>query len=383
MEAALQKYCYALIFSLSFFIIQHQLHGQAFSCPEIAYLFQSSQVAPTIVYSVDLASGNYNTVHANLIEDRINAVGYDPVNDYIWGYNQDQNELVKVDASFNVTSYSVSGLPVQSYWVGDVSTSGIFHLYASNTIHKIDVTGATPSYTGSVALTPGGSILDWAFNPFDNLLYTVTQSTNKLLRIDPSTGAVTNLGSATVLSGETTKWGAVYFDVTGDFYISGNSTGDIFRFPSVQDLTAGGTPAATHFADGPTTSGNDGTKCPYSDVSPEACANSVDDDGDTDIDCDDSDCETNSACVVGGGGGGGLESNDRLAEKIAYREFWRSRYDVDLEDRKSMPRAFRTGDYGKRKTGFFRNDYSIRSFIPLDVIPNTETFGVTPHCLFL
>ncbi len=363
--------------------ISNRVNGQAFSCPEIGYLFQSSQSSPTVVYSVDLASGNYNTVHSNLIADRVNGVGYDPVNGYIWGYNIDQNQVVKVDASFNVTSYTVSGLPAQAYWVGDVSTSGIYHLLSGSTMYKVDVTGASPSYVGSTAVSPGGTVLDWAFNPIDNQLYTVTQSANNLLRIDPNTGTVTNLGAPSVLSGETTKWGAVYFDVTGDFYISGNTTGDIFRFPNVQNLSAGGTPAASHFADGPSSSGNDGTKCPYSDVSPEACANSVDDDGDTDVDCDDSDCETNSACIVGGGGGGGLESNDRLAEKIAYREFWRRKYDVDLEDRNSMPKAYRTDLYGKKRTGFFRNDFSIRSFIPIDVIPNTETFISSPKDLSL
>lgn len=349
--------------------------AQPFGCGYVSYLFQGD---PTSVYSMDLASGVYFSVISPLVPGaKLNAVGFDPVSNYIWAVNMDNAQLIRVDSRFNYVAYTVPG--VVSSYIGDIDDNGIYHIIASNTMHKINVSSGTPAYIGSIPCTPG-NVHDIAFNPFDGQIYTVEKQTNNLKKINPSTGEVTIIGKITAMGTLNSAFGAVYFDPSGDLYISTNTTGHIWRVREVHTLSSGNVDGKI-FAYGPSSSNNDGTKCPFSEISNEGCANDDDDDDDTIVDCDDTDCGTNVSCVVGGGGGGGLESNGRLAEKIAYRDFWRAKYNVDKETKTDLPRLERSEKYGQPTTGFFRSDYSIETFIPVDVIPGTQTHKSSPEDL--
>ncbi len=373
-----------VVFLLNSLFCRSALRAQSFGgCGSVAYIFQGN---PTGVYSLDLASGYYNTVMNPVLPGvKLNAVGFDPINEYLWAADQASAELVRVDAGFNATTYTVSGLPVNNYYVGDINGSGIYFLYSNDSggdFYTVDMSSGTPSYLGTFS-SAAGNIHDIAFNPVDNEIYTIEKSTNILKRINPNNGTVTSIGAPALLNGNTTAYGAVFFDGSGDFYISANSNGHIYRIRSVQNLNSGDVVEATLFAYGPSSSNNDGTKCAAAEISNEGCANDADDDGDSNLDCDDPECASNVACVVGGGGGGGLESNDRLVDKIAYRDFWRTRHNVDLENKKHMPIMERDGTYAQFQSRFFRNDYPIRAFIPIDVIPETQTFVSSPNDLSL
>ncbi len=360
------------------------LKAQSFGgCGTVAYIFQGD---PTGVYSLDLASGVYRTVMNPVLPNvKLNAVGFDPIQSYLWAVNTKTAELVRVDAGFNAAVFTVPELPVRTYYVGDINNEGIYHLYTTQEggkIYKIDVSSGAPTYISAFGAA-AGNIHDIAFNPIDGDIYTIEKNTNRLKRIDHVTGQVTNLGAVPGLSGKTSPYGAVFFDGSGDFYASENSTGHIYRIRSVQDLNAGDYIGSTLFAYGPSSSNNDGAKCASAEISNEGCANDINDDEDEDTDCEDSECDSNIACEVGGGGGGGLESNSRLSQKIAYRDFWRAKHNVDLEDKNNMPRWERSRTYGKQRSSFFRSDYSIQDFIPVDVIPETESFVSSPKDLTL
>jgi len=105
----------------------------------------------------------------------------------------------------------------------------------------------------------------------------------------------------------------------------------------------------------------------------EICDNGVDDDNDGLIDADDPDCSTS------GGNNGGLESNNRLAEKIFKRTLNRRIEPSKIVDKRSdMIRKERTASYGVFGQTNERSLRSIEEFIPIDTIANTETFISSP-----
>ena len=69
-----------------------------------------------------------------------------------------------------------------------------------------------------------------------------------------------------ILSGLNYTYGAVYFDASGRFYISSNQTGTIYVIQNVQDLNGSTSMDSNLFAFGPSSSSNDGARCPTGNV---------------------------------------------------------------------------------------------------------------------
>ncbi len=108
----------------------------------------------------------------------------------------------------------------------------------------------------------------------------------------------------------------------------------------------------------------------------ENCVNNFDDDGNSLIDCDDPACTNDPSCDFSeatGGESSGTESNSRLAEKIAKRNYQRV-----VDDKTPMTNSdeFRVFDHTlvKRKN----NEVTVQNFIPIDILPNSETFLSSP-----
>ena len=353
------------------------IYAQSFGCPSIVYLFQGS---PTGVFSVDLASGQYRHVVTTLIPgQKLNAVGFYQSQGVIWAFNMSNGQIVKVNADWQTTSYTVDGLP-GGFYVGDVNNSGVYMLYKNNMLYKVDISSSTPTLQGSIS-APAGNIHDIALNPADGNLYTVEAGSDVIKRINPNTGNVTTLRAAPEMIPNSSAYGAVFFDPSGDFYASNNSNGYIYRIRDVETLSPSSSFNAALFSYGPRSGNNDGTKCPGSEISNEGCANFVDDSDNNLVDCDDPECDRNVACDVTGAFGGGLESNSYLGDKIALRDFNRSQLGLQNLEKEYFPTITRPGNYGNAKTGLFKNNYSIKDFMPIDVIPNTETVETTPSDL--
>ena len=137
-----------------------------------------------------------------------------------------------------------------------------------------------------------------------------------------------SLGEVPILAGLNYTFGAVYFDASGRFYVSSNQTGTIYVIQNVQELVEGGSIDSNLFAFGPSSSLNDGARCPTAPVPQEDCKNGIDDDGDGLVDCDDPSCSGVSSCPVieaptSSGNDGGLESNNRLSNLIGKRNYRR------------------------------------------------------------
>ncbi|GAM66216.1 hypothetical protein JCM19236_3668 [Vibrio sp. JCM 19236] len=109
-----------------------------------------------------------------------------------------------------------------------------------------------------ISSTANIHLTDFAFHPDTEKLYGVDNNSGILYEFDPDTGTETAIGD----TGETGTFGAGYFDVNGYYYVARNQDGIIYRIDLSDPLKiAEGDVPAVKFADGPSSSQNDGARC--------------------------------------------------------------------------------------------------------------------------
>ncbi len=350
-----------------------------FNCDYYAYLFQNNDV-----YAVNLASGTAVEVAVDITPGNINAAGYNNADGFIWGsLSSPARSIVRIGKNFNTDVFYIPELPTSNRYVGDIDANGIYFLKGGlTTVYKIDLNPASSNYTksiGTIELSASLVIHDWAFNAVDGYLYTVEKATNILYKIDSQTGTVTAIGEVPILSGNNYTYGAVYFDASGNFYMSVNQTGTIYIAYEVHALEANGAINSNLFASGPSSSLNDGARCPTAIVPKEDCGNGLDDDGDGLIDCDDMSCSGILQCEVitpvTTGNNGGLESNNRLSQKISQRNFMRTKSSYVYQSK--------TAKKIKKKSNYARKTsrQGLQRFIPLEILNNTYAVESSPEDL--
>ncbi len=353
-----------------------------FNCDYSAYLFQYNDV-----YAIDLASGSSYQIATDITAGNINAAGYNPADGFIWGsLTSPSKSIVRIGANFETTTFYIDELPLSNRYIGDVSMDGMYYLKGGgSTYYMIDLNPESANYGGYTAtgnLSQGLSIHDWAFNAVDGYLYAVEKNTNQLYRINPENGNVTSLGEVPILSGLNYTYGAVYFDVTGRFYVSSNQTGTIYAIQNVQDLDGTNSIDSNLFAFGPSSASNDGARCPTAPVPQEICDNGIDDDGDGLIDCEDPSCSGYGNCDVidpeaKSADEGGLESNNRLSQAINQRNYNRAKSNHRF-DKATAPRIQKTENYAQRNA----NDaITLEDFVPLQIIGEDAVLNATPEDL--
>ena len=353
-----------------------------FNCDYNAYLFQYNDV-----YAIDLASGNSYQVAKDVTQGTINAAAYNPADGYIWGsLSFPSKSIVRIGKDFSTLIYYVDELPTNGRYIGDVSANGVYYLKGGGTTYyAIDLDPESENYgqhKATLDLPLNISIHDWAFNAVDGQLYTVEKKTNILYRINAETGAIKSLGEVPILSGLNYTYGAVYFDASGRFYVSANQTGTIYVIQNVQDINSAADMESNLFAFGPSSSQNDGARCPTAPVPQEICDNGIDDDGDGLIDCEDPSCSGYAGCPVietsisSSANEGGLESNNRLSELINKRNFNRVKRNYNF-DKATAKRYVKSSKYGKNVSGK-GNGFQLSDFIPLEVVNEDEAIESSP-----
>lgn len=356
-----------------------QAQDEPFNCDYNAYLFQYNDV-----YAIDLASGNSYQVAANVTTGNINAAAYNPADGFIWGsLTSPAKTIVRIGKNFTTTSFYIDELPTNSRYVGDISADGIYYLKGGGTTYyKIDLNPESANYTqhqSTETLSQNINVHDWAFNAVDGQLYAVEKGTNILYRINPENGEVSVLGAVPILNGLNYTYGAVYFDNEGRFYVSANQTGTIYVIQAVQDLDGISLIESNLFAFGPSSSSNDGARCPTAPVLQEICDNGIDDDGDGLIDCEDPSCSGFGMCDImqsptSSSNSGGLESNNRLSEQINARNFNRAKVGYEFNVA-TAPRVQRGLTYASRNTS---SSFTLQDFIPLNSINEDEAIEASP-----
>ncbi len=199
--------------------------GTPFSCTEDAYIFNGEY---STAYNLNLTNGNYQ-VQKRSINHNINAIGYNVMDNLIWGYDTTSHKIIRVDADYITDSYTVEALPNENYNAGDVSLDGFLYLKSrgSNKIYKIDLNSGIPTYSGSITLSRTDlNFADFAFNPIDKMLYSINQTDAHLYKINPLNGEVTNLGLQNIAQEMT--FHSYFFDPIGNLYSYG-SNGNLYQ----------------------------------------------------------------------------------------------------------------------------------------------------------
>ena len=232
------------------------------SCPTQAFLVQTPGSLP-IVYGVDLATGSYSTLSPDMGTTKVNGVGFNYHDNYMYGWDYGAATLAQIGADYQTNALDVSGLIGKPFYVGDVSVleNAWYGYRPGYGLYRVDLTYPNDSLVLEQVASNGfmgnPSITDMAFHPYDGLIYAVDNN-GYLMTIDPSSGETTVL--VQVLSeselGFNFTFGAQYFDLNGNLYLSNNGNGYVYR------VTLNGTASsAVFFSYGPSSNSNDGARC--------------------------------------------------------------------------------------------------------------------------
>ncbi|KAA9347964.1 T9SS type A sorting domain-containing protein [Larkinella humicola] len=241
-----------------------------FSCTGNYYqVAAGSGGAASTLYQYDVVTGTRTDVAT--LDRNVNAIGYNTVDNLLWGYAPNSNEIVRIDAAGTVTAFTVPNLPGYSYNVGDVVGDGYLFLYQGNTdaYTVVDINPARPAtylqvvkptagytlatsapFVTGIPITP---LTDWSYSSADGLLHAIVNGSRFLMTLNPATGATTTSAVAVTGGGieSETGFGASFLDSEGNLYVFSNSSGKFFRInPTTNTATYLSTSIPSGFNDG-------------------------------------------------------------------------------------------------------------------------------------
>lgn len=258
--------------------------GNTFECDNMGHVFNSPDYNDPFTddYLLNLEDKTLNFAR-RFATRHINAAGYNVNDNYIYGIG-DRNEqngrydLVKIDKDYNVESFTIDGLPQgeTGYAYGDISFDNKLYVATvwdemKNThyleeLMVIDLINKKLEAPIQLNYPPGSMMIysaDFAFNPKDGMLYTVNSLNNQLVRINPETGWVTELGHIGNIQG--TYSVISFFDIDGQYFFT-NKAGDTIYKINISDPD-NINPIAEVYAPNVNVPGSgDGAKCAYSRV---------------------------------------------------------------------------------------------------------------------
>lgn len=232
------------------------------SCDTKGILFQYPGGANTQVHEIDMVTGDDTQPAGSPISNRtINAAGYNTKDNYLYGWDDTQDTLVRIHSDETTENLTISGYsgPTSGIIIGDVDDNGHYWFIGGSNWYEVDLTSTTPSLlnSGSAAGVTGSAGADWAFIPGTNKLYRIMDNAGtegRLWSFDRTTHTWTDVGALPDITGANLTMGAFYADNDGFLYGSSNTTGNIWRV-DVNAVTA------DLFATGPASSSNDGARC--------------------------------------------------------------------------------------------------------------------------
>ncbi|MFC3976399.1 DUF6923 family protein, partial [Belliella kenyensis] len=236
------------------------------------------------------------TVSGQLIQNfglktHINNLGFNVTDNYLWAYRVGTNQMVRIGSNNTVDFFAIpglsnncifpsSGIDNTVFFAGDMDSNGIMYLangVRGTVLVRVDLNPNSPTYLTRLSdvplsISPGAGTLSWfadfAISPNDQQIYFVSSSKN-LIRINPTSGVVTNVGPVSGLDSEslanTTGFQIVMFSSDGDMYMHNTGSGNSYRIaePHSGDLIAESVPLTSYVG-----SGGDGASCPTATLLP-------------------------------------------------------------------------------------------------------------------
>jgi hypothetical protein len=239
------------------------------TCPTSqAYLFQAPAGTPTNVYQLNLVTGDSALVGS--IPQYVNAIAFNPVDHFMYGWDQTRRQLVRINADFSTTGLGVprqgtTVLDSTANWTtGEIGPNGHLWLLSSTTGRwaEIDLNPATPTLLGTGIATIPGSVTfpdDWVF--IGTTLYGVSRGANTgnrnssfIVSFSTSTHRFSNSGGSISITATDPVYGAAWSDGTY-LYVRNDATGRIYRVTPSNGAT-------TLLSTGPSGTRADGARCP-------------------------------------------------------------------------------------------------------------------------
>ena len=322
----------------------------------------------TTIVALDPTDGTYEVRAKISGAEQINGAQFNHIDGHVYAPTviDGKQVLSMLNADGSVTSLGLE-LPGSIFYCGSISKEGVMYLSNGSGIHYIDLNSKKLSLVDTGL--PHAGVADFSLDINRGLFYGISGS-KKLVVFDPYSLELKQYDLAGTINNDSGGFGATWSSKDGSFFAYNNSSGKIYSV-DVTNLTATEVLNATG-----NLSINDGFNCiealpPFETY----CDNGIDDDGDGLIDCEDPDCYNSNSCTVeicdngidddldgwadcddsecfalavcleicdngiddngnglvdgddpqcgtSGGVTGGLESNRRLSDKIALRNFY-------------------------------------------------------------
>ncbi|MGH1335064.1 MAG: DUF6923 family protein [Aureispira sp.] len=155
-----------------------------------------------------------NLSRSGVIND-FNSLGYNPVDNLMYGMGLNDGRLYRVDAAGNVEYMGNTGLSNFKN-AGTFDNNNNYYVFGDNRMWKVNINNVTFSIVGG----PGAfGSADIVFNSLDNQIYGFNGAAPKLLfKIDPTTGQQTRVPNTAPLAinGGWGFMGSLYFNTQGD-----------------------------------------------------------------------------------------------------------------------------------------------------------------------
>ncbi len=241
---------------------------------------------------LDPAIGTYTEIATISGASQVNGAQFNIVDGHVYAPAIiDGNHVLATiapDGTVSSTGLSLPGTGV--FYVGAIDANGSMYISNNLGIHKIalNIQNLVVEDLG----VPHPGVADFSLDITRNLFYGISGG-KKLVVFNPTTLEVYSYDLAGDINNESGGFGAAWSSVDGSFYAYNNNSGKIFSV-DVTNLTATQVINAT----GNLTT-NDGFNCVNAAPPFESnCGNATDDDGDGLIDCDDPDCFNSNQCTV-------------------------------------------------------------------------------------
>lgn len=222
------------------------------------------------MYTINVTTANI--VPLILAPTSINAIGYNVLDNFIYGYAAAYNRVIRFTGSGSFANVSAVNTGTISPSSGDVDPNGQYYFSSTvvasllTTWYQMNLNPSIPATFGTIVNSgtslAGAIAIDWVYVPGggDNLysvsrfaITTLVPGVTLLQSWSTVTKQWTTIANLGFIVGNN-NWGAMYAGAGQTFYASENTSGDIYQF-SIR----GGAP--TFISRGPALSSNDGARC--------------------------------------------------------------------------------------------------------------------------